>query len=110
MESTRLKKVERLLQKELSTYFQLHLAVYGGRLVTVTAVRLSPDLSIAKTYLSIFPNQEVEKILALIENDGKKIKFEIGKITRNQMRKIPDFRFYIDDSLDHAQRIDDLLK
>jgi ribosome-binding factor A len=110
MESTRLKKVERLLQKELSTYFQQHMIKYSGKLITVTAVRLSPDLSIARVYLSIFPTNEIEKTLEMITNDGKKIKFEIGKVIRNQVRKMPDFKFFIDDSLDHAQKIDDLLR
>jgi len=110
MESTRLKKVERLIQKELSTYFQQHSITYHGKLITVTAVRISPDLSIARVYLSIFPTQDIEKVLEMISADSKKIKFEIGKKIRNQVRKLPDFKFFIDDSLDHAQKIDDLLK
>jgi ribosome-binding factor A len=110
MESTRLKKVERLLQKELSTYFQQHSLSYMGKLITVTAVRLSPDLSIARAYLSIFPTNDIDKTLETVTHDAKKIKFEIGKAIRNQVRLIPDFKFFIDDSLDHAQRIDDLLK
>lgn len=110
MESTRLKKVERLLQKELSTYFQQNSMPYLGKLISVTAVRISPDLSIAKAYLSIFPTTENERALEMISGDGKKIKFEVGKLVRNQMRKMPDFKFFIDDSLDHAQKIDDLLR
>jgi len=110
MESTRLKKVERLLQKELSTYFQQHSLSYMGKLVTVTAVRLSPDLSISRVYISVFPTSDIEKVLDLISADSKKIKFEIARNIRNQVRKMPDFKFFLDDSLDHAQKIDDLLK
>ena len=110
MESTRLKKVERLLQKELSTYFQQHSINYMGKLITVTAVRLSPDLSISRVYISVFPTNDITKALEMISADGKKIKFEIGKKIRNQVRKMPDFKFFLDDSLDHAQKIDDLLK
>lgn len=110
MESTRLKKVERLLQKELSTYFQQHSLNYMGKLVTVTAVRLSPDLSISRVYISVFPTNDIEKVLDLISADSKKIKFEIARNIRNQVRKMPDFKFFLDDSLDHAQKIDDLLK
>ena len=110
MESTRLKKVERLLQKELSVYFQQHSSVYMGKLISVTALRLSPDLSIARVYISIFPTQEIEKTLELIVLDTSKIKFEIGKKVRQQLRKIPDFKFFIDDSLDHADKISELLK
>jgi ribosome-binding factor A len=110
MESTRLKKVERLLQKELSVYFQQHSFSYLGKLISVTAVRLSPDLSICKVYLSIFPVQETDKVLEMIVKETGKIKFEIGKNIRNQIRKMPDFKFFIDDSLDHADKINELLK
>ena len=110
MESTRLKKVERLLQKELSVYFQQNFNFYLGKLISVTVVRISPDLSICKVYLSIFPVQESEKVLEMIILDTGKIKFGIGKNIRNQLRKMPDFKFFIDDSLDHADKINELLK
>jgi ribosome-binding factor A len=110
MESTRLKKVERLIQKELSVFFQQHSPNYLGKLISVTAVRLSPDLSVARVYLSIFPVIEMEKVIELIVSDTGKIKFELGKKLRNQLRKMPDFKFFIDDSLDHADKINELLK
>jgi ribosome-binding factor A len=110
MDSTRLKKVERLLQKELSVYFQQHSISYMGKLISVTAVRISPDLSIARIYISIFPTQEIEKVLELIVADTGKIKYELGRKIKDQLRKIPDFKFFIDDSLDHAAKISDLLK
>jgi ribosome-binding factor A len=110
MEQTRLKKVERLLQKELSIYFQQHSSYYLGKLISVTAVRVSPDLSVARVYLSVFPTQDTDKVLDLIVTETGKIKYEIGKKLRNQLRKIPDFKFFIDDSLDQADRINELLK
>jgi ribosome-binding factor A len=110
MDTTRLKKVERLLQKELSVYFQQHLNHYLGKLITVTSVRISPDLSVSRVYLSIFPTQEIDKVLEMIVAETGKIKYELGKKVKDQLRKMPDLKFFIDDSLDHAQKINELLK
>ncbi|MBN1252596.1 MAG: 30S ribosome-binding factor RbfA [Bacteroidales bacterium] len=110
MDQTRLKKVERLMQKELSIVFQQNsYTSYQGKLISVTSVRLSSDISIAKVYLSIFPSENIEEILELINASTGKVKYEIGKKLRNQLRKIPDLKFFIDDSLDYADRIDELL-
>ena len=110
MESTRVKKVERLVQKELSMYFQQKGSYYLGKLISVTVVRISPDLSVARVYLSIFPTSDIEKVIEMVVKDTGKIKFEMGKKLRNQLRKLPDFKFFIDDSLDHADKINELLK
>ena len=111
MEKTRLKKVERLLQKELGTIFQRNtFSEYKNVLISVTVIRVSADLSVARVYLSIFPSTNAEEILeGIIENTGK-IKFELGNKVRNQLRKIPDLKFFVDDSLDYANKIEDLLK
>ena len=109
MESTRVKKVERLVQKELSLYFQQKATYYLGKLISVTVVRVSPDLSVARVYLSIFPASEIEKVIEMVVNDTGKIKYELGKKLRNQLRKLPDLKFFIDDSLDHADKINELL-
>ncbi len=111
MEKTRLKKVERLLQKELGTIFQRNtFSEYKNVLVSVTVIRVSADLSVARVYLSVFPSGNAEEILKnIIENTGK-IKYELGTKVRNQLRKIPDLKFFIDDSLDYANKIDELLK
>lgn len=109
MESTRLKKVERLVQKELSLYFQALSAHYSGRLISVTVVHISPDLSIAKVFLSIFPTDKDNAIYDMIVSETNKIKYHIGNKMRNQLRKIPDLQFLIDDSLDHSDRINELL-
>ena len=110
MEKTRLKKVERLLQKELSIIFQRNtFSEQKNVLVSVTVIRVSPDLSVARVYLSVFPSNLGEQILEnIIKNTGK-IKYELGNKVRNQLRKIPDLKFFIDDSLDYANKIDDLL-
>jgi len=111
MEKTRLKKVERLILKELSLIFQQNpLAEYRNVLISVTVVRISPDLSVARAYLSIFPSDDAEKIVEEITNHTGKIKYELGKKVRNQLRKMPDLKFFVDDSLDYAGKIDELLK
>ncbi|PID89566.1 MAG: ribosome-binding factor A [Bacteroidia bacterium] len=111
MASIRQNKVARLIQKELSDYFQKdpH-SLYHGRMVSVTLVRLSPDLGIAKTYLSIFPSDKSEEILAKIEENKKKIRNDLGQRVGKQLRLVPELHFYIDDSLDYIENIEKLLK
>lgn len=110
MESTRQAKIARLLQKELSEIFRRETAAMGGVLVSVSAVRVSPDLSIAHAYLSIFPSGKAEEILKNINNSAKSIRFELAKILRYQLRKTPELSFFIDDSLDYIEHIDNILK
>lgn len=110
MESTRQAKIARLLQKELSEIFRRETAAMGGVLVSVSAVRVSPDLSIARAYLSIFPSGKAEEILKNINNSAKSIRFELAKILRYQLRKTPELSFFIDDSLDYIEHIDNILK
>ena len=111
MEKTRLKKVDRLIQKELSLIFQQNpLAEYRHILISVTVVRISPDLSVARVYLSIFPSDDSEEIVEKITERTGKIKYELGKKLRHQLRKLPDLKFFVDDSLEYAGKIDDLLK
>ena len=110
METTRQQKIARLLQRELSELFRLQTQAMHGTLVTVSAVRVSPDLSIAKGYLSIFPSEKAEEILKNINENARSIRYEIGTKVRYQLRVIPEFKFFIDDSLDYIDRIDELLK
>ncbi|MDD2548471.1 MAG: 30S ribosome-binding factor RbfA [Bacteroidales bacterium] len=111
MEGTRLSKVSRQIQKDLGEIF-LHQSktVFRGKMITVTTVRVSPDLGIAKVYVSIFPTNDKEKILELIRLHTKSIRYELGQRIKNQMRIVPDLSFYIDDSLDYIENIDRLLK
>jgi ribosome-binding factor A len=111
MESTRQKKVSRLIQKELADIFLKKGNEFAhGKLVSITRVRLSPDLSFAKVYLSIFPATNQDDILKAIEEHSSKIRFELGQKVRTQLRIVPEIAFHIDDSLDYIDKIDKLLK
>ncbi len=109
MDSTRLKKVERLVQKELSLYFQPLSAHYLGRLISVSSVAISPDLSMAKVYISIFPLDKDDAVFSMVKSEISQIKFHIGKKLRNQLRKMPDLQFLVDDTLEKSERISKLL-
>ena len=111
MTTTRQHKVSRLLQKELGEYFQREgSALCGGNMLTVTVVSISPDLGVAKVYLSVFPGDKAgETIEAITEKSGL-VRSIMGKKLRNQLKHIPEFSFFLDDSLDYIDRIEDLLK
>lgn len=81
-----------------------------GVLVSVTKVRISPDLSICTAYLSIFPSEKADELLENIRKNEKSVRYELGQRVRNQLRIIPELRFFIDDSLDYMEHIDELLK
>lgn len=110
METIRQNKISRLLQKELSEIFQLQTKAMPGVLVSVSAVRISPDMSIARVYLSIFPSEKSEEMVKNINNNTKSIRFELGTRVRCQLRIIPELKFFVDDSLDYIEKIDSLLK
>ncbi|MBQ0062618.1 MAG: 30S ribosome-binding factor RbfA [Prevotella sp.] len=110
MQGERLNKVARLIQKELSEIFQQQTRAMHGVMVSVTAVRVSPDLSICRVYLSIFPSEKGEEIIGNVNANQKSIRFELGKRVRYQLRIIPELKFFIDDSLDYIENIDNLLK
>ena len=80
-----------------------------GVMVSVTRVRISPDLSICTAHLSIFPSERGEEILKNIEQNTKSIRFTLGQRVRNQLRIIPELKFFLDDSLDYVEHIDELL-
>ena len=110
METTRQQKIARLIQKELGDIFQKQTQATRGVLVSVSAVRISPDLSIAKGYLSIFPSERADEILGNINANARQIRYDLGKRVRFQLRIIPELKFFKDDSLDYLEHIDDLLK
>ena len=99
-----------MLQKELSLIFQQQTRATRGVMISVTRTKISPDLSICTAYLSVFPSERGEEILANINANNKQIRYELGTRVRNQMRIIPELRFFIDDSLDYIEHIDELLK
>lgn len=110
METTRQNKIARLLQKELGDIFLLQTKAMPGTLISVSVVRISPDLSIARVYLSIFPSGKSEELVKNINDNMKSIRYELGKRVRYQLRIIPELKFFVDDSLDYIDKIDSLLK
>ena len=110
METTRQNKISRLLQKELSEIFLHQTKAMPGTLVSVSAVRISPDMSIARVYMSVFPSEKAEEIVKNINENMKTIRYELGTRVRHQLRIIPELKFFVDDSLDYIEKIDSLLK
>ena len=111
MDSVRQNKGSRLIQRDLSEMFQKECKEYTeGAMVSVTTVRVSPDLSYAKIYVSVFPSNRVEMVMKSLEEHNKTIRFLLGKKIGKQMRIIPELRFFVDDSLDYIDKIDELLK
>ena len=110
METTRQQKISRMLQKELGEIFLLYARELQGTLITVTAVRISPDLGVANTHLSIFPSDKSNAVLAKVLEDRSAIRNDLGKRVRHQLRIVPALNFHVDDSLDYLENIDNLLK
>ncbi|MCF8227106.1 MAG: 30S ribosome-binding factor RbfA [Bacteroidales bacterium] len=111
MESKRQQKVAKLLQKELGTYFQRHgNEILPGKMISVTVVRVSPDLGFVKVYVSIFPFNKDENPIEAIRAKASLIRNYIGNKVKNQLRAVPEFAYYLDDSLDYIDNIDNLLK
>ena len=109
METTRQQKIARLLQKELSDMFRLQTQAMHGVLVTVSTVRISPDMSYCRAYLSVFPSERSAEIVDNINKNVKTVRYELGKRVRYQLRIIPELKFFVDDSLDYIDHIDELL-
>ena len=110
-ESTRQKKVSRLIQKEIADIFLRKGNEYApGKMISITRVRISPDLSYAKVYLSIYPSGNQENILYTVQGHSARIRFDLGHKVRSQLRIVPEIAFFIDDSLDYIDKINKLLK
>lgn len=109
METTRQAKISRLLQKELSEIFRQQTAKTHGVLISVSAVRVSPDLSTARVYLSVFPSDKGTELLDSINKSAKTVRYDLAQRVRYQLRKTPELSFYLDDSLDYLENIDHLL-
>ena len=109
--STRQLKVAREIQKDMAEILrQKGMAAFDGALVTVSEVRVSPDLSLAKTYVSTFPSAKAEAVMQILNDNLKTYRGELGRLVAKQLRIVPDIVFYLDTSLDHAEHIDELLK
>ena len=111
MESTRQKRVSRLIQKELSVIFQQNTQeILGNIMVSLTVVRISPDLADANIFLSIFPVDDPKAALKVIISNMVMIRKKLGESVRNQLRIVPTLQFHLDDSAAYAEEIDRLLK
>lgn len=110
METNRQQKISRLLQKELSEIFRKDGYIYvSGRMISVSKVAVSPDLGLAKVYLSIFPSAKASEDLHKIKDNTQRIRYSLGKIVGKQLRVVPDLAFFLDDTLDYIEHIDGLL-
>ncbi len=111
MDSIRQNKVNSLLQQELAEIFRQEArTLLPGGLITVTVVRVSPDLGLAKVYLSLFPVKDKQVVLDNIRDNGHRLRGQLGQRIGKQLRVVPELHFHIDDSLDRAEEIDKLLK
>lgn len=109
--STRQLKVSREVQKGLAEIIRgKGMAAFNGALVTVSEVRVSPDLAIAKIYVSIFPSSKAGEVMKILEAKVKTYRGELGRLVAKQFRIVPELIFYLDTSLDYAEHIDELLK
>ena len=112
MESTRQHKIARLIQKDMSDILLWYARTLHGTLISVSEVRVSPDLSIAHIYLSIFPQDKVAQTMTLIEENMHRFRGELGtleRLERHQLRIIPEIVFHLDETIDRMERIDELL-
>ncbi len=110
-QSTRQQRVSRELQRDLAEILRgKGMAAFGGAMVTVSEVRISPDLSIAKVYVSIFPSAKQDEVMKMLEEDKKRLRGELGRQVAKQLRIVPELDFYLDTTLDYAEHIEELLK
>lgn len=110
MQTTRQQKIARLIQKDLSDILLNYARKMPGTLISVSEVRISPDLAIANVYLSIFPDAKVQETLEMIEQNHGAIRGEMGNLERHQLRIIPELNFHHDNTINMMERIDELLK
>ena len=107
MESKRQQKVGRQIQKDLGDIFQKEAAhLLNGALITVTGVKVSPDLSIARAYISILPDSKKESVLAALKENSKFLWQKLGLRVRHQLRIVPELHLYLDDTLEYAEKMD----
>lgn len=111
METTRQQKIARQIQRDIAEIFQKEGAhIVRGSLLTVTAVRVSPDLGYAKIYVSIFPFGQSAEVLRTLEHNNWFVRRALGQRMRNQLKNVPEIQFFLDDSLEYIDNIDKALK
>ena len=109
--STRQLKVAREVQRDLSEIIRSRgMAAFGGAMVTVSEVRISPDLSVAKVFVSIFPSDRAEQVMKLLNEEKRTLRGELGRQVSSQLRIVPEIDFYLDSTLDYVEHIEELLK
>lgn len=109
--STRQLKVAKELQKDLAEIIRSKgMAAFGGAMVSVTEVRISPDLSVAKVYVSVFPSSKAEAVMQMINENSRALRGELGHHVAKQLRIVPELVFFLDSTLDYVEHIDELLK
>ncbi|MDR1405616.1 MAG: 30S ribosome-binding factor RbfA [Prevotellaceae bacterium] len=110
-ETTRQQKVGRQIQKDIAGIIREQgMSAYEGAMVSVTSVRVSPDLALARVRLSIFPSTKAAAVMEIVNRNTRSIRGELGKRIARQMRIVPELLFAVDDSLDYGEKIDALLK
>lgn len=110
-EGKRQKQIGGLLQEEINLIFQhLGLTMIDGAMISISAVKITPDLLEARIYLSVFPNKDPKKVLKLFADRKWEIKKELAARVKNQLRRIPELKFFLDDTLDHVFKMEELFK
>ena len=110
-ETTRQQKVARQIQKDLAEIIRGRgMAAYDGSLLTVSGVKITPDLALAKVYVSIFPSAKAQGVMQQLSEENSRLRGELGRRVSKQLRIVPELVFYLDDSLDYVEHIDELLK
>jgi ribosome-binding factor A len=110
MESVRQQKVARLIQKEMADIFlKESRMLFGNVFISITTVRMSPDLSVAKLYLSIMMTADKKSMLKEIQVHSKELRKLLGERIRKQVRIIPEIVFYLDDNVDYANHMDEVM-
>ena len=110
-ETTRQQKVARQIQKDLAEIIRARgMDAYDGALLTVSGVKITPDLALAKVYVSIFPSTKAEAVMQRLEEETSRLRGELGRRVAKQLRIVPELSFFLDDSLDYVEHIDELLK
>ena len=110
-ETTRQQKVARQIQKDLAEIIRARgMAAYDGALLTVSGVKITPDLALAKVYVSVFPSTKAEAVMDRLGDETSRLRGELGRRVAKQLRIVPELAFYLDDSLDYVEHIDELLK
>ena len=111
VESTRQLKVAKEIQKEMAEIIRSKgMAAFGGALVSVSGVKISPDLSVAKIYVSVFPSDKAESVMGALQENNRMLRGELGSKVGKQLRIVPELIFYLDSSLDYVEHIENLLK